>query len=527
MMTTTKSTTTDVLIVGAGPVGLTAAAILRQHDVDVVVIERDDGPISQSRATWIHPRTLELWASVGMTAQAKAEGVVVDAIDMRTAGRLRARLPYDGTGRTAHPHGVQLEQCRTQRLLLSAAQRLGAKVSWATELAELTQLDDAVHAVTTDGRTLHAQFVVGADGGSSAVRKRLDIPLSGGTYDSAFFLADIVAATELSHDHAHLNFTGRTTVALLPLPGGGRFRAIGNIVDQSAEGGDGGYGRRPDTDEVIGRLRANELPVAVSEVGWSTTYRSHYRVADAYVRGRVAIAGDAAHLHSPAGGLGLNTGVADAANLAWKIASCLGGAPIDLLNSYEDERRAVAQQVVSTSDRLFNLQANPGAGYAFMRREVLPRIAARLVRTQMGRRLAFTQLSGVDVSYAKTGIALGGGKLGNLRAGDRLPDHAVDGERSAHQLLRPATNTLITFGSDADGASWPAAACSVGRWSRIDVSSKSEFGQSAGGSGAVWVRPDSHIGWAGRHPDELLEHAARWFGRTPLAGRKSIARPLR
>jgi 2-polyprenyl-6-methoxyphenol hydroxylase-like FAD-dependent oxidoreductase len=306
-------TSTSVLIVGAGPVGLTLALLLDKAGVAVTVVDRDSAPVTQSRAIWVHARTLEIWDTIGMTPLARAEGREVASIQMNTDGVSRAVLPYDGTGLSEHPHGLMLEQSRTQSLLLSLMASTSISFAWNTTLTQLTQSASGCRAVLEhDGgqHELDAAYVVGADGGTSTVRKLLGIEMQGGTYDSSFFLVDVIANTELDAHRSHLNFHGRSTVAVLPLPGDRHFRLIGNLLDQSGEPAEAGYGRTISDDEAIRLVAANGLPMQIESIGWSSTYRSHYRVASTFRSGRVALAGDASHLHSPAGGLGMNTGVA-------------------------------------------------------------------------------------------------------------------------------------------------------------------------------------------------------------------------
>ncbi|MBG6192203.1 2-polyprenyl-6-methoxyphenol hydroxylase-like FAD-dependent oxidoreductase [Arthrobacter sp. CAN_A212] len=500
------STSGSVLVVGAGPVGLTLALLLHQRGVDVTVIDRDAGPVEQSRAIWVHSRTLEIWDTIGMTALVAAEGRPVTGIQLRTSGALRAMLPYDGTGATAHPHGVMLEQSRTQTLLLSLLERGQARVQWNTTLEDLAQVGGMCRVTLSDvdgHRSTHdAAFVVGADGGSSTVRRLLGIELLGGTYDSSFFLADIVARSALDPDRAQLNFHGRSTVAVLPLPGEGRYRLVGNLLDQSDEHAEAGYGRAVEEAEVEHLVAANHLPVAIESIGWTTTYRSHYRVASTFRMGRALLVGDAGHLHSPAGGLGMNTGVADAANLAWKLADVLGGAQDELLDTYDQERRSVAHQVIATSDRLFVLQTDPRRRFAFARRNVLPVVVSLLTCTRAGRSLPFRALSGTSVRYRVPGRQH---RYGRLATGRLLPltgIPAVDDDPALHSgrhLL------LIAGGADREQLALVQALAGDRGWRVVRVQGPDARRLTRRRKGAliIWIRPDRYIGWIGSSADDL------------------------
>lgn len=515
------SPVSPVLIVGAGPVGLTLALLLHKAGVAVTVIDRDSAPVEQSRAIWVHPRTLEIWDTIGMTPLARAEGREVASIQMSTDGVARAVLPYDGTGLSAHPHGLMLEQSRTQALLLSLIADTPISFSWRTSLTELTQSADGCRVTfEADGGEfeLDVPFVVGADGGSSTVRKLMGIEMEGGTYDSSFFLVDVIADTELDPNRSHLNFHERSTVAVLPLPGDRHFRVIGNMLDQSGEPAVAGYGRTIDDDEAIARIAANRLPMSIESIGWSSTYRSHYRVASRFRQGRVLLAGDASHLHSPAGGLGMNTGIADAATLAWKLAAALDGAPDALLDSYDRERRTAAHGVIRTSDRLFVLQADGRRRFALMRRHVLPRVVSRLARMRFGRSLAFRALSGTQVRYAVPRSS-DQRAHGLLQAGRRLPPTGVAAiDTSA--ALRDGGSLLLRVGTvDAGTAAALDSLAARRGWPVIEVGG-AEARRLAGSERrglVVWVRPDRYVGWLGRRVPHLESELETLLGTPPTA----------
>ncbi|MRX42132.1 FAD-dependent monooxygenase [Agromyces kandeliae] len=513
----TIPSSTSVLIVGAGPVGLTLALLLDRAGVEVTVVDRDSAPVEQSRAIWVHSRTLEIWDTIGMAPLAQAEGREVTAIQMRTSGRARATLPYDGTGISAFPHGLMLEQSRTQALLLSLIAQTRIRFAWRTRLTDLTRDDAGCRAtiVTEDGatRTVDAQYVIGADGGSSTVRSLIGVRLEGGTYDSSFFLVDAIATTDLDTSMSYLNFHERSTVAVLPLPGDRHFRLIGNLLEQSGEPAEAGYGRAITAEEARRLIAANALPVTIESIGWSSTYRSHHRVAETFRSGRVLLVGDAGHLHSPAGGLGMNTGIADAANLAWKLADVLDGAPERLLDTYTAERRAVALQVVNTSDRLFVLQADGRRRFAFMRRTVLPLIVRTVTRTRAGRGLAFRVLSGAFVRYPAP-TSSEGGRTTAFRAGGLLHrtgidafDRAVDAHAGRHLLVRT--------GRGGHGGSNALEALAADRgWDIVDLDAADArpfAGRNAEGL-VAWVRPDRHVGWLGRDIRALDGELQNWLG---------------
>lgn len=501
----------DVLVVGAGPVGLTIALLLQRRGIKVLVVEKSHQPVSESRAIWVHPRTLEIWKQIGMTREALKEGVLVSAIQMHVQGKKQATLPYDGATVSEFPHGLMLEQSRTQRLLLAIAERANIPIWWNCELTFTAETANGQRsALIQAGKPLEVEtkFIVGADGGSSTVRHLAGVNLNGGTYDSAFFVADVEAVTELDHDQAHLNFAGKSTVAVLPLPGKNRFRLVGNLVDQQKESRDAGYGRALEADEIGELVKSNKLPMVISGIGWTTTYRSHYRVADTFRSGNVFLAGDAGHLHSPAGGLGMNTGVADAENLSWRLADVINGASRSSLDNYTQERRSAAKGVIQSSDRLFTLQADTRLPFVLMRNHRLPKLVRLITKFKLGQRIAFLALSGTQSRYEirnSSKRAIGRVKLGRL-----LP-FATDQE--IHKLLSKSTglHRIISIGNSAQAqvkiasADVPFESIRLSRDDSINIVGRLVEDLY------LWVRPDSYVAWIGSDLELLKLEIANYI----------------
>lgn len=483
----------EVVVVGAGPVGLTTALLLRKRGVKVAVVEKSTGPVTESRAIWVHPRTLEIWQSIGMSELALAEGKLVAAIEMHVRGIRKAALPYDGTGYSNFPHGLMLEQSRTQTLLAGLAEDAGIPIAWGSEVLNIENRIDHCEIQIDSPKGKHivqAAFVVGADGGSSIVRHVAKIDLEGGTYDSSFFVADVIAETELDSNRSHLNFSGASTVAVLPLPGANRFRLVGNIIDQSGESREAGYGRPLSLDEVKKLVNANDLPMKILEKGWTTTYRSHHRVAESFRAGRLLLAGDASHLHSPAGGLGMNTGIADAENLAWRLADRVGGTNDNTLDQYSTERRAAAEYVIRTSDRLFELQASTKKFFVMMRTTRLPLVVRWISRTTLGKRIAFFALSGTRVRYPAPNSPRK--KLGRMRAGALLP-HTDNPELNAMLGAARGRHVIVALGESLKGApQWESTGGSI---HIVDLTSQHATSLTGLSSvaGYAWVRPDGFV----------------------------------
>lgn len=487
----------DLLVVGAGPVGLTAAILGAQSGLRVRVIEQDLSHVKESRAIWIHPRTLEIWDEIGFSKFVMEAGRTVDGIVMTVSGQGKAVLPYDGGELSKFPNGLMLEQSKTQELLVEMANTSGVEISWGMKAHNLIEENDSVHLEAVDGGSkplsLRSHFVIGADGGRSTVRKLLGITMQGGTYDDLFFVVDVLGVTKIDTLKSHLNFHGPSTIACLPLPGEKRFRLIGNLERPQGELQEAGYGKSLTLDQVRNLVLENRFPMEIKEIGWSTTYRSHHRVAEKFASKRVFLAGDAAHLHSPAGGLGMNTGIADAHNLVWRLVFTQTRSFLNFLNGYDKDRRQAAEAVIATSDRLFTLQADRSPFFAFVRNRLLPNIVSVIAKTNFGKRIAFIALSGTQIRYE---ALLRGSKrnLGSLQLGSRVVLNnllAID----THVEKKTCEFTLLVSGMEVpENVSRRLDKVFDGKLKIVSLDQKILNFPS---KGIALIRPDGHVGWLG------------------------------
>lgn len=339
---------TDVVIVGAGPTGLTLAAVLATEGISFVLVDQLAEGANTSRAVVVHARTLEVLEELTVTDRLRVEGHVVPVFSVRDRDRVLVTIRFDGLP-TRFPYTLMIPQSTTEAILLDRLRELGGGVHRPYAATGLSQDADGVTVtVAGDGRprTVRARYVIGADGMHSTVRERAGIGFTGDTYEQSFLLADVRMSWSLRDDEVMLFFSPQGLVVVAPLPGG-RHRLVATM-DQAPE--------HPDVADVQ-RLLDERGPVSaaarVEEIGWSSRFRIHHRVADHYRAGRILIAGDAAHVHSPAGGQGMNTGIQDAVVLAHTLADVLTGCrPEDSLDTYEQSRRPVAKHVVALTDRM-------------------------------------------------------------------------------------------------------------------------------------------------------------------------------
>jgi 2-polyprenyl-6-methoxyphenol hydroxylase-like FAD-dependent oxidoreductase len=342
-MTSAPHTETDVLIVGAGPTGLTLAAALAAKGVRTTLIDRQAAGANTSRAAVVHARTLEVLEPLGVAQTLVSRGIPAQRFTIRDRDRVLVPIGFEDLP-TSYPYTLMISQADTESVLLQRLTRLGGRVQRPRTLVGLTQDATKATALLDDGSRVSARYVVGADGMHSAVREQAGIPFSGGNYAESFSLADVRLTGAVPRDEVILYFSPAGMVVVAPLPGG--VHRIVATVNQAPE--------HPDVAFVQALLdtRGPEREKAVvHEVLWGSRFRVQHRIADAYRAGRVVLAGDAAHVHSPAGGLGMNAGILDAMSLADALEAALAGHT-GALDAYGAQRRPVAQQIVALADRL-------------------------------------------------------------------------------------------------------------------------------------------------------------------------------
>jgi 2-polyprenyl-6-methoxyphenol hydroxylase-like FAD-dependent oxidoreductase len=409
----------QVLIVGAGPTGLVLALWLAKLGVPFRIIEKNSGPGQTSRAMAVQARTLEFYRQVGIADEVVRRGIKAERFRLHRNGRGKDTvLSFGDFGKDLSPYPFVLTfpQDEHERLLGEVLSGLGTKIEWNTELTGFTNVSDGIEAtLRANGqeKKCAVSFLCGCDGVHSAVREGLELKFPGGIYDQMFFVADLAA------DGAPVNgdinfFLGLHQLCLtFPIRTTGMVRLIGILPKEAA-------GRDNVTFEDIRENFEKTLSIHVDKVNWFSTYHVHHRVAEHFRMGRVFLCGDAGHLHSPAGGQGMNTGIGDAVNLSWKLAAVLGGKASDsILDSYETERIACAKTLVSSTDRAFRALVQDNLVGEAMRGFVFPHLLPYLFEVSVVRRLQFRLVSQTRINYRNS--PLSEGIAGNVHGGDRLP----------------------------------------------------------------------------------------------------------
>lgn len=442
---------TDVVIIGAGPTGLSLATQLVRHGVDFVIVEKNKGVTRFSKAIGVQARTLEIYEQLGLAHKAVAEGAMAGKARLLVAGEMRAELNLSdiGQGLSTYPYMLLLEQSKNEQLLYEYLQQRDKEVFWNTEFKSLSQTAGGVAAqvVSAEGssQTIEARYLVGCDGAKSFVRHALGLEFQGSTVERMFFVADVKVDWKFSHDALHVCLAKDSLLAFFPLKGDQRYRIVGSFPEEFAKHeGEVLY------EEIEQQIRKDaQLDLDIHEVAWFSTYRVHTRHVNKFSEGRCFLAGDSAHIHTPAGGQGMNTGIQDGYNLAWKMALVLRDqAHEKLLESYNEERLENAKNLTQTTDRVFQFLASSEWFLAFLRTNVLPSIAKYVLGLDSVRQFVFPLISQIGINYRHSSVSQHAGDENfAVKAGDRMPYFLVDGA-SVYDRLHEAKAHFLVFSTE-------------------------------------------------------------------------------
>lgn len=499
---------TDVLVVGAGPTGLMLANQLARQGVRVMIIDRHSGPAQQTRAMAVHARTLEIYSKMGIVDRALELGRRGNGANMWAEGQWTARIPLGeiGKGVSPFPYVLMLGQDDNERILGDRLASLGVDIQWNTELVSMARRSDGMLANLKwpDGsvRTIEASYVAGCDGGRSKVREHCGITFPGAPYEHVFFVADTEATGAMVAEELNVYLWRDGFHLFFPMHGKDRWRVIG-ILPKRLRGRDD-----LSFDDLVPEIKREAgMNLSFQSCSWFSTYRIHHRCADRFQDGRCFVLGDAAHVHSPMGGQGMNTGLQDAYNLAWKLALVIKGqADPTLLDSYAHERRQVARTLLGTTDRAFNLLVSDHRLAGFFRTRIAAKLAAFAMTKERSRKLAFRTLSQTGIRYPDSPLSASQPGLPEAApaAGDRFPWLHLRLEKGGpvvdlYKALDDTVFNLIVIGQPSPAHSELDVSSMVHTVKVPDDAENRAVLDRAhiGGAAFFLLRPDGHVGLAG------------------------------
>lgn len=440
-----------MIIIGAGPTGLALACQLIRYGVDFIILDKNPGLTTYSKALGVHARTLEIYEQIDLASKAVSLGTVTGKVRMLEGGEVIGEVDLSnmGKGLSAYPYMLVLEQSKNEQLMYEYVRAHGADVLWETELESFSQDATSVRAQVKNSKgeteVIEGKYLAGCDGPRSLVRTALGLSFEGSTFERIFYVADVRIDWDFSHDTLHGCLAENGVVAFFPMPGEKRWRIVGAFPEGLEKEGDILY------EEIEERIKEEaQLELDITRVDWFSTYRVHTRHVDRFSKGRCFLAGDSAHIHTPAGGQGMNTGIQDAYNLAWKLVLVLKhSASESILDTYNQERLPNAKRLTETTDRMFNIVAGKDWLLDLIRTTVFPPMAKYILSIESVRKKFFIMISQIGINYRDSSLSAEGGEDFEIKAGDRMPFFLVEGKSIYDQLRAPKFH-LIRF---SDGQS--------------------------------------------------------------------------
>jgi 2-polyprenyl-6-methoxyphenol hydroxylase-like FAD-dependent oxidoreductase len=490
---------TDIIIIGAGPTGLSLACQLIRHGINFVVIEKNDTVTRFSKAIGVQARTLEIYDQIGLAQPAIERGTIASRVRLIEGGEIRGEMHLQNFGKdlSQYPYMLMLEQSKNEELLYDFVRSHGHDVRWNTELESFSQDATGVTAQiktpSGESETIRGKFLVGCDGASSPVRHGLGLTFAGSTFERLFYVADARVDWDFPHDALHVCLAREVFVAFFPMPGENRYRIVGTFPEsKNEEQGEVVY------EEIEREIKEQvKLKLEMSDVRWFSLYKVHSRRVNAFSKGRCFLAGDSAHIHSPAGAQGMNTGIGDAYNLAWKLALVVKGiARESLLDTYNEERLANAQRLLESTDRMFEFAAGSHWLMSFIRTTIFPPVAGFVSSLDTFSKRIFPLISQIGINYRNASLSQHtDDEREHVKAGDRLPYFLVDGQSVFDKLKQPKFHLLLFSRGNRDDfcedfSSWfgHLADCHV-----VPLSAKVRDLFETEDEFCVFLRPDNQI----------------------------------
>ncbi|HEX6719533.1 MAG TPA: FAD-dependent monooxygenase [Pyrinomonadaceae bacterium] len=490
---------TDVIIIGAGPTGLSLACQLIRYGIDFVVVEKNDTVTRFSKAIGVQARTLEIYDQIGLAQPAIERGTITNRVRLIEGGEVRGEMHLANFGKdlSQFSYMLMLEQSKNEELLYDFVKSRDRDVLWNTELENFSQDETGVTAQVKlpsgESQRIKGKFLAGCDGASSPVRHGLGLTFAGSTFERLFYVADARVDWEFPHDTLHVCLAKEVFVAFFPMPGENRYRIVGTFPEsKNEEEGEVVY------EEIEQEIKEQaKLKLEISDVRWFSLYKVHSRRVNKFSNGKCFLAGDSAHIHSPAGAQGMNTGIGDAYNLGWKLALVVKGlAGEELLDTYNEERLANAQRLLESTDRMFELAAGSTWLMSFIRTTIFPPVAGFIASLEPVSKKIFPLISQIGINYRNASLSEHtDDESGHVEAGDRMPYFQLDGQSIFAKLKEPKFHLLLLSKGEREAACnefmqsyGHLADCHV-----IPITERVSEIFDKEDDFAIFLRPDNHI----------------------------------
>jgi len=445
----------DIIIVGAGPTGLMLANQLTRFGIDYIILDQKVGPTDQSKALVVHARSMEIYQQMGLSDQVLADGQQNGGIVLYRNGKQTGSVNLINVGENKGPFPFMMmyEQSKNETLLYNNLLAQNRSVQWNTTINSIEKVNDSYSLKATqrnDDITFQCKYLIACDGSKSIVRDFSQVPFTGGTYEDVFYVTDTHVNAGLTSERLSLFLSNRTITMFFPIKGDYRFRVLGILPKE--------YYKRDDIpfDEIMNNVKTEiKKPMDFYDTNWHSTYKLHHKKVTHFSKDNIFFAGDAAHVHSPAGGQGMNTGLQDVYNLAWKLALVQKEkAARELLDTYHEERNPVAETLLKTTDRLFKAIISDSFYHTILRLYIVPFFVPLITKLRFVRRLMFLTVSQIQISYAASSLSKG--KAGKIKGGMRLPYFFIkqnDKAISIYDLIKEkatSTFTVLLYNLPAD-----------------------------------------------------------------------------
>lgn len=501
-------TNVPVVIIGAGPTGLGMAAQLMRYNIGCIILEKNTKTTHLSKAVVVQARTLEIFQQLGIAEEAIQKGRITTALNIFYKGAKKATLDLAGMGNglSPFPFVLSLEQSKTETLLADHLAKHDKTIAWGSEFLRLEQKEN-IHVYYKDAagneQEIVTKYLVGCDGAGSPVRHQLGGSFGGDTLPKIFYVADVdLSSDTINRDELFIFLIKKGFILFFPMEGKDHYRIIGILPDKT---GDDQFDFDDIKDSIIAQVK---VPLVFNQLRWFSSYKVHTRRALSFKKGNCFIAGDAAHIHTPAGGQGMNTGIQDAYNLAWKIAYSIhyNAAPL-LLETYDTERTGNAAHLLKTTDRMFDFMIGAGSFRNFFRLRIFPAIANFISGKPSINKVFFPLLSQTGIAYPDSRLTIPS-KAGKVKAGDRMPYFTfADGTNIYDHLNAPAFS-LLCFGTAAKENNMAQLPFPVNTISFTEYPTRL-FGNRDGFY--ILLRPDNHIVYIGTEISPCVELLKKFF----------------